>query len=66
MPTSISLPAELLERVDRAARRRNMNRSQFINVVLSRAVEQDEDWPRFFFEHLVESAMTATQRAGKK
>jgi metal-responsive CopG/Arc/MetJ family transcriptional regulator len=65
MPTSISLTPELLERVDRAAARRNMSRSHFITVILARAVEQDEDWPRFFFDHLIDSAMTADAREKK-
>lgn len=65
MPTSISLPPDLLDRIDRAALRRNMSRSHFIAVTLAHAVEQDEDWPRLFFDELIESAMTATER-GKK
>lgn len=62
MPTSISLPPDLLDRVDRAAHRKSMSRSQFITTVLSRAVVQDEEWPRFFFENLIDSAMTAAGR----
>jgi metal-responsive CopG/Arc/MetJ family transcriptional regulator len=56
MPTSISVSPELLDRVDRAAQRRDMSRSQFISMILARAVEHEEDWPRFFFDHLVASA----------
>jgi predicted transcriptional regulator len=57
MPTSISLSQELLERVDRAAQRRDMSRSQFISMIIARAVENEEDWPRFFFDDLNASAM---------
>jgi hypothetical protein len=42
-----------------------MSRSHFITVILARAVEQDEDWPRFFFDHLIDSAMTADAREKK-
>lgn len=59
MPTSINLSPDLLERVDRAAQRRNVSRSQLISMIVARAVEQEEEWPRFFFDHLVESAMRA-------
>lgn len=62
MPTSISLPPALLDRIDRAAHRRAMSRSQFISLVLSRAVEQEDDWPPFFFDHLADSAMKANER----
>jgi metal-responsive CopG/Arc/MetJ family transcriptional regulator len=57
MPTSISLSPDLLERVDRAAHRRSMSRSQFISTIIARAIEHEEDWPRFFFDELIESAM---------
>jgi predicted transcriptional regulator len=59
---SIYLSPDLIDRIDRAAHRRAMSRSQFISVMLSRAVEQDDDWPSFFWDHLAESARTANAK----
>jgi metal-responsive CopG/Arc/MetJ family transcriptional regulator len=65
MPTSINLPPDLLERLDRAAQRRGLSRSHYIASLLTRAVEHDEEWPRFFFELLIDSAMKAGTPGGE-
>jgi hypothetical protein len=41
-----------------------LSRSHYIALMLARAVEHDEDWPRFFFDVLIESAMTAEKKRG--
>jgi metal-responsive CopG/Arc/MetJ family transcriptional regulator len=64
MPTSINIPPDLLDRIDRAAQRRGLSRSQYIASILEHAVERDEDWPRFFFDVLIESAMKADAKRG--
>lgn len=56
MAVSIYLSPDLLDRVDRAAQRRGMSRSQFVSVILATAVANDEDWPRVLYDELVESA----------
>lgn len=65
MPTSINLPPDLLDRIDGAAHRRGLSRSHYITLILSRAVEHDEEWPRFFFDVLIESAMSAETKRGQ-
>ena len=65
MPTSINLPPDLLDRIDRAAQRRGLSRSNYVASVLARAVEHDEDWPRFFFDVLIESAVSAETKRGE-
>lgn len=65
MPTSIRLPPDLLDRVDRAAHRRDMNRTEFISMILSKAVAHDEDWPHFVYDRVIESAQSAKKRGGE-
>jgi len=62
MATSVYIPPDLLDRVDRAASRRRMSRSHFITMVVGRAVAGEDDWPEFFFDHMVNSALAARDR----
>jgi metal-responsive CopG/Arc/MetJ family transcriptional regulator len=64
MPTSINIPPDVLDRIDRNAQRRGLSRSHYIVAVLERALDHDEEWPRFFFDLLIESAMTADKKRG--
>ena len=52
MPTSVHLPPELLEAVDRRARALRISRNQLVVRALEREVEGGNDWSPGFFELL--------------
>ena len=56
MPTTIHLPSELLEHVDRRAEERDMSRNRYIVQALERAVEEETSWSRTFLETLATAA----------
>jgi hypothetical protein len=52
MPTSIHLPAPLLEAVDARARHLGISRNRLIVRALEREVTEGSDWSPEFFERL--------------
>jgi hypothetical protein len=52
MPTSVHLPAELLEAVDKRARALRISRNQLVVRALEREVQGGNDWSPGFFEML--------------
>jgi hypothetical protein len=56
MPTSIHLPAPLLEEVDRRARALKMSGNRLIVRALQRELAQGSDWSPGFFERLADVA----------
>lgn len=52
MPTSVHLPAELLEAVDKRARALRISRNQLVVRALEREVRGGNDWSPGFFEML--------------
>jgi hypothetical protein len=59
--TSVHLPADLLEQLDRAARRRRVSRNRLIVEACRSLVGQGQpDWPEDFFvtDHLSEQDLT--------
>ena len=52
MPTSVHLPAELLEAVDKRARALRISRNQLVVRALEREVQGGNDWSPGFFELL--------------
>jgi metal-responsive CopG/Arc/MetJ family transcriptional regulator len=62
MPISINIPPDLLDRIDRHAQRRGLSRSHCIVSIVERGLAMDEEWPRFFFEMLLDSAMSAEKK----
>jgi hypothetical protein len=52
MPTSIHLPAPLLEAVNARARRLGISRNRLIVRALEREVREGSDWSPEFFERL--------------
>ena len=55
MPTSIHLPKELLEQVDRKARALRISRNQLVRRALEREVRDASDWSPGFFDRLAEA-----------
>jgi metal-responsive CopG/Arc/MetJ family transcriptional regulator len=55
MPTSVHLPQDLLEAVDRRARALKISRNQLVVRALEREVRGGSDWSPGFFELLSES-----------
>lgn len=62
MPTTVHLPADLLDQVDRRATELGMSRSRFIRDALERAVQNETEWSAPFFEHLRKVAADKEQR----
>jgi metal-responsive CopG/Arc/MetJ family transcriptional regulator len=56
MPTSVHLPVELLEAVDRRARALRISRNQLVVRALEREVQGGNDWSPQFFEMLADVA----------
>ena len=54
MPTSVHLPAELLEAVDKRARALRISRNQLVVRALEREVQGGNDWSPGFFELLAD------------
>jgi Ribbon-helix-helix protein, copG family len=54
MPTSVHLPSELLDAVDRRARALRISRNQLVVRALEREVQGGNDWSLGFFEMLAE------------
>ncbi len=54
MPTSVHLPAQLLEAVDKRARALRISRNQLVVRALEREVQGGNDWSPGFFELLAE------------
>ena len=54
MPTSVHLPAELLDAVDRRARALRISRNQLVVRALEREVQGSNDWSPGFFEMLTD------------
>jgi metal-responsive CopG/Arc/MetJ family transcriptional regulator len=54
MPTSVHLPSQLLEAVDRRARALRISRNQLVVRALEREVQGGNDWSPDFFEMLAE------------
>jgi metal-responsive CopG/Arc/MetJ family transcriptional regulator len=54
MPTSVHLPAELLEAVDRRARALRISRNQLVVRALEREVQGGNDWSPGFRELLAD------------
>jgi metal-responsive CopG/Arc/MetJ family transcriptional regulator len=54
MPTSVHLPLELLEAVDRRARALRISRNQLVVRALEREVQGGNDWSPQFFEMLAD------------
>jgi metal-responsive CopG/Arc/MetJ family transcriptional regulator len=52
MPTSVHLPAELLEAVDQRARALKISRNQLVVRALEREVRGGNEWSPGFFEAL--------------
>lgn len=52
MPTSVHLPPELLEAVDKRARALRISRNQLVVRALEREVQGGNDWSPGFFEVL--------------
>jgi predicted transcriptional regulator len=52
MPTSVHLPKQLLDRVDRRARKLAMSRNRFIIRALERDLAAETEWSPGFFERL--------------
>jgi len=57
MPTSVHLPHDLLQAVDRKAKALRMSRNQFVVRALQREVESSE-WSVGFFDKLTADAET--------
>jgi hypothetical protein len=55
MPTSVHLPAELLEAVDKRARALRISRNQLVVRALEREVQGGNDWSPGFFELLTDA-----------
>lgn len=55
MPTSVHLPQDLLDAVDRRARALKISRNQLVVRALEREVSGGNDWSPGFFELLSES-----------
>lgn len=54
MPTSVHLPADLLEAVDKRARALRISRNQLVVRALEREVQGGNDWSPGFFEVLAD------------
>jgi hypothetical protein len=54
MPTSVHLPADLLEAVDKRARALQISRNQLVVRALEREVQGGNDWSPGFFERLAD------------
>ncbi len=54
MPTSVHIPKQLLEAVDRRARALRISRNHLIVLALEREMKQTAAWSPGFFERLVE------------
>ena len=52
VPTSVHIPAELLEEVDRRARRLKISRNRFIVRALEKEIAGEAAWSPGFFEQL--------------
>jgi predicted transcriptional regulator len=52
MATTVHLPAALLERVDKRARRLKLSRNQYIRRALERMIEGETAWSDRFLEAL--------------
>jgi hypothetical protein len=56
MATSVHLPKQLLDAVDRKARALRISRNQLVTRALEREVRAGSDWSPGFFEQLSESS----------
>ena len=56
MPTTIHLPADLLQRVDRRANALGFSRNRYIRRALEGAVESEAGWSTAFMTMLAEAA----------
>jgi hypothetical protein len=56
MPTSVHLPGELLEAVDKRARALKISRNQLVIRALEREVQGGNDWSPGFFEALAQTS----------
>jgi len=61
MPTSVHLPTELLEAVDKRARALKISRNQLVVRALEREVRGGNDWSPGFFETLASSSPELTK-----
>jgi hypothetical protein len=57
MPTTVHLPPELIERVDRRARELGVSRNLYIRRALERAIDEEASWSPAFLKMLGEAAM---------
>jgi hypothetical protein len=61
MPTSVHLPSELLEAVDKRARALKISRNQLVVRALEREVQGGNDWSPGFFEALAKTSPELTK-----
>jgi predicted transcriptional regulator len=54
MPTTVHIPADLLEAVDRRAKDLKMSRNRFIVEALRRVLDEDTSWSSAFVEALLD------------
>lgn len=59
MATTVHLPPELVERVDRRAQELGMSRNLYIRRALERAVEDETRWSPAFLRMIAEAAEDA-------
>ena len=52
MPTSVHIPRDLLDKVDRRAERLRISRNRFIVRAVEREVARETEWSSGFFEFL--------------
>jgi predicted transcriptional regulator len=57
MATTVHLPPELMERVDRRARELGMSRNLYIRRALERAIDEEASWSPDFLKMLGEAAL---------
>ncbi len=50
MATTVHIPDELLSRVDKRARAKQVSRNRFVVQALRKAVEEDEEWSSDFLD----------------